>query len=82
MTNEDIINNLNDLIETCKDGEEGFRTCAADIRNVELKQFFIARAVDCAASAEELQQIFIEYDGDPETKSTIAGAMHRRWVDF
>ena len=82
MTNEDIINTLNDLIETCKDGEEGFRTCAADIRNVELKEFFIARSMDCAASAEELQQIVIGYDGDPETLSSIAGAMHRRWVDF
>ena len=28
MTNDDIIDTLNKLIETCKDGEYGFRTSA------------------------------------------------------
>jgi uncharacterized protein (TIGR02284 family) len=82
MTNDEIVSNLNDLIETCKDGEEGFRTCAKDIQNPALKEFFITRSMDCAKSAHELQQIVIQYDGDPETRSTVAGAMHRRWIDF
>ena len=82
MTNDEIVSNLNDLIETCKDGEEGFRTCAKDIQNVSLKDFFIARSLGCAKSAHELQQLVLQYDGDPETRSTVAGAMHRRWIDF
>ncbi|MGZ8198608.1 MAG: DUF2383 domain-containing protein, partial [Burkholderiales bacterium] len=34
---KDVIDTLNDLIETCKDGEEGFRTCAEDIKRADLK---------------------------------------------
>lgn len=82
MTNDDIVSNLNDLIETCKDGEAGFRTCAKDIQNTTLQEFFVARSMDCARSAHELQQIVIQYDGKPETKPTVAGAVHRRWIDF
>jgi uncharacterized protein (TIGR02284 family) len=82
MTNDDIVSNLNELIETCKDGEQGFRTCAEDIHNPVLKEYFVKRSMDCSKSAEELQQIVIQYDGKPETESSMAGAMHRRWIDF
>lgn len=82
MTNDDIVSNLNELIETCKDGEEGFRTCAKDINNPVLKEYFVKRSMDCSKSAHELQQIVIQYDGKPETESSVAGTMHRRWIDF
>ncbi|MQT72087.1 DUF2383 domain-containing protein, partial [Pseudomonas sp. FSL R10-0071] len=35
--NKEAISVLNDLIETSKDGQEGFKTCAEDIKNPELK---------------------------------------------
>ena len=47
---------LNDLIETSKDSEKGFRTSAEDTRNGELKSVFVARARDCAKAAADLQQ--------------------------
>jgi uncharacterized protein (TIGR02284 family) len=39
---------LNDLVETSKDGEKGFRTAAEDTKNTELKTIFMRRAEDCA----------------------------------
>jgi len=82
MDNNDVISTLNDLIETCKDGEQGFRTCAEDIKDAQMKSFFTTRAQSCAEAAAELQQEVRALGGNPETSSSIAGALHRRWVDI
>ena len=82
MNNDEIISTLNDLIETCKDGEEGFRTCAGDVGDPTLKSFFSNRAQSCAAAATELQDLVRAYGGDPERSSGLGGAIHRRWVDI
>jgi uncharacterized protein (TIGR02284 family) len=82
MDSEDIVSTLNDLIETSKDGEEGFRTCAEDASDPQLKTFFSSRAQGCAAAVIELQDLVRAYGGDPETSGGLGGALHRRWVDI
>lgn len=82
MDNDDVISTLNDLIETCKDGEQGFRSCAEDISNPKLKTFFDSRAESCAKAASELQQEVRALGGDPEKSSSVSSALHRRWVDI
>ena len=82
MDNDEVVSTLNDLIETCKDGEEGFRTCAEDIGEPQLKSFFMSRAQGCATAAGELQQLVRNYGGDPEKSGGLGGAIHRRWVDI
>lgn len=79
---KDTIKVLNDLIETCKDGEEGFKTCAEDIKFAELKALFVKRAAGCATSATELQGLVRSLGGDPETSTSVSADMHRRWVDL
>jgi len=39
--NKDVIDVLNDLIEYSKDGEKGFKASADDVKNPELKAFFV-----------------------------------------
>ncbi|MEK1904500.1 MAG: PA2169 family four-helix-bundle protein [Pseudomonas sp.] len=73
---------LNDLIETSKDGEAGFRTCAADVKSSELKNLFNNRARECSAAAEELQAMVLGLGGTPEDTTSVGGDMHRRWVDL
>lgn len=82
MDNDEVISTLNDLIETSKDGEEGFRTCSEDIKDPQLKTLFSNRAMGCASAAAELQQLVRAYGGDPERNSSLGGAIHRRWVDI
>lgn len=82
MDKDDIVSVLNDLIETCKDGEEGFRVCAEDISDPQLKTLFTNRSQACAKAAAELQQMVTSYGGKPETGSSVSAAMHRRWVDI
>ena len=73
---------LNDLIETSKDGEKGFRTSAEDTRNGELKTVFVARAQDCAKAAADLQKLVTQLGGNPESGGSVAGAVHRGWVNL
>ncbi|WP_408599944.1 ferritin-like domain-containing protein [Pseudomonas sp. PLMAX] len=79
--NKEAISVLNDLIETCKDGQEGFKTCAEDIKQPELKTLFVERSADCARAAAELQSLVRSMGGDPETSTSVSGDLHRRWVD-
>jgi uncharacterized protein (TIGR02284 family) len=82
MENRQIVSTLNDLIQTCKDGEEGFRDCADDASNPQLKTLFSDRAQSCASAMRELQDLVRSYGGKPETGSSLSGALHRRWVDI
>ena len=81
MDRNDVVEILNKLIETCKDGEEGFRACAENVRNAELKVLFMERSQHCAKSAEELQSEVRHLGGDPETHGSVLGALHRRWLN-
>ena len=82
MTNDEIISTLNDLIETSKDGEYGFKTCAENVKDMELKQLFTAAAQRCAEGAKELQEQVRLLGGDPDEHSSVAGTLHRAWVDI
>lgn len=78
---KDVVSVLNHLIETCKDGQEGFKTCADDIKNPELKAVFLKHSQECAHAALELQAEVTALGGEPETSTSVAGDLHRRWVD-
>jgi uncharacterized protein (TIGR02284 family) len=79
---DDISDTLNDLIETSKDGEKGFRAAAEDTKDESLKKIFIARAEDCRRGADELQSLVRSAGGDPERRGSVAGAMHRGWMNL
>ena len=82
MDRDDVIGTLNDLIETCKDGEEGFRTCADAVKNPQLKTFFEQKAERCRIGAAQLQQKVRDLGGDPERGGSVSGAAHRFWVNI
>jgi uncharacterized protein (TIGR02284 family) len=81
MDKDDVIATLNDLIETSKDGEAGFRTCADGVKNVQLKQMFEQAASRCEQAVRELQAKVRSLGGDPERRGSVSGALHRGWVD-
>ncbi len=82
MDTKETISVLNDLIETCKDGEKGFLECAEDLRDPQLKSTMNQRSRDCATAAAELQQLVRSMGGDPETSTSLSADMHRRRVDL
>lgn len=80
MSNDRIVDTLNDLIETSKDGEQGFNACAKHVSTSELKSLFIQRAIECQRAAAELQPFVLQFGGKPEQSGSVAGALHRGWV--
>jgi len=80
MNNQDIINVVNRLVETCKDGEFGFRSCAEHVQDEDLHLVLANRSLDCQRAAAELQELVSELGGNPEVGGTASGALHRGWV--
>lgn len=80
MSNDDIVDILNDLIETSKDGEYGFRTSAEHLKAADTRTLFQTRAEECRQAAAELQALVRQYGGKAEDSGSASGAMHRGWV--
>jgi uncharacterized protein (TIGR02284 family) len=73
---------LNDLIETCHDGEKGFRTCAESVRTPQLKSLFQRRAGECGTATQQLELMVIRLGGRPERGTSVGADLHRRWMNL
>ena len=82
MDNDKVINILNDLIETCRDGQNGFLEAAENAQSPELKEYFNKASLERSQLVGELQQQVHGLGGDPENAGSTAGALHRTWVDI
>ena len=78
--NDDVVDTLKDLIETCRDGEYGFKACAEHASALDLKSLFRQRAEQCGGAADELRGHVLRMGGTPEEGGTAGGAVHRGWV--
>ncbi|MBA3732513.1 MAG: PA2169 family four-helix-bundle protein [Gammaproteobacteria bacterium] len=82
MNEAKTISTLNNLIETCKDGEQGFLDCAEQVTDKGIKSKLEERAHRCAEGVRELQEQVKQLGEEPETSSSTTGTMHRGWVNF
>lgn len=82
MTNDDVISTLNGLIETCKDGQDGFKTAAEGVERSDLKSTFYELGQQRTQFAGELQSLVRELGGDPETTGSISASLHRGWINI
>ena len=78
---KDYVSTLNDLIETCKDGEEGYRKAADNVKRSDLQSLFRQYSTERAQFASELQREVSRIGGKPENSGSISGAMHRGWIE-
>src|SRR5687767_5415643 len=81
-TNESVISTLNNLIETCKVGQEGFKDAAEGVENSELKSLFYEYSQQRSEFVGVLQGLVRSLGGDPETSGSVTGAMHRGWINI
>jgi uncharacterized protein (TIGR02284 family) len=81
-TNEEVISVLNDLIQTCKDGEEGFRTAGDEIQNPDLRTLFHMYSQQRARFAAELNNEVLRHGGDPASSGHVSAALHRGWLNI
>ena len=81
MTNE-YVTLLNGLIEICKDGEKGFREAAEDIEIGYYQILFQEYARQRSQFASALQQAVRKLGGNPDRKGSMAGTIHRGWMNL
>ena len=79
---KELISVLNRLVETCRDGQNGFQDAASNLASPELKTFCLEQSRQRAQYIGELQQTVLQLGGDPETSGTAAAVLHRAWMDL
>jgi uncharacterized protein (TIGR02284 family) len=81
MKNQDKI--IDDLIETLKDGQEGFKQAAEGVKDPQLKAVFDEYSRQRARFAVELRSKAQSADEqESEISGSAAGALHRGWINL
>ncbi|HUE88837.1 MAG TPA: PA2169 family four-helix-bundle protein, partial [Vicinamibacterales bacterium] len=73
---------LNDLMETCRDSERGYRAAADLVASQALNVQFREIAAERARFAEALLPYAQRLGGDEASDGTTAATLHRRWMDL
>ena len=79
-SNDDVIDTLNDVLESCRDGEFGFRECADHAKSQDLKVLLNRHSAECRDAGFELLNVIKSVGGTPDEGGTASGALHRGWV--
>jgi uncharacterized protein (TIGR02284 family) len=79
---ENTLEVLNGLIRTCKDGEKGFLEAADSIENGYYQILFKEFARRRGQFASELLAIVRTFGGDPSRHGSVAGSIHRGWMNL
>lgn len=78
----EVIDELNGLIETCRDGQNGFAEAAEKLSDPLWKTFCLERSRERARFVGELQQQVQSLGGDPENTGSASAAIHRAWINL
>ncbi|MGD0988689.1 MAG: PA2169 family four-helix-bundle protein [Candidatus Sulfotelmatobacter sp.] len=82
MNEKNVVSVIEDLIETCKDGQKGYQDAAAHVKRPDLKTYFNEQSLERARFAGELEAELPRL-GEPDKKVTgsAGAALHRAWID-
>jgi len=78
-----IAEELQDLIQICRDGQEGYRDGAEHAKDPELKRIFNEVSLERAKFAGDLEAEAIRWGkSDVDRSGTALGAVHRGWANL
>jgi uncharacterized protein (TIGR02284 family) len=78
--NQDVIRTLNDLTQTIKDSEEGYRTAADGTRDADTRALFQRYAEQRHGIGEELKQCIRSLGAEPAGSRATPGRAYRIWT--
>jgi uncharacterized protein (TIGR02284 family) len=73
---------LNNLIETCRDAEQGFRTASEHVRDPYVRALFREMSTRHASFAAALLPHAQRLGGNAPSEGTHGGALHRNWIEL
>ena len=80
---KEVISTINNLIETLKDGEKGFKEAADAVNDPQLRSLFEGYSEQRHRFAAELHKQAQSLGAlKPEKSRSTAGAMHRAWINL
>ncbi|MFL5447413.1 MAG: ferritin-like domain-containing protein [Gemmatimonadales bacterium] len=79
---DEVASTLNQLIQTCKDGENGFKVAAESVEDVNLQHLLASYSQQRSEFAAELQSEVQRLHQDPAESGHAAAALHRGWMDI
>jgi uncharacterized protein (TIGR02284 family) len=82
VNREELIECLKDLIQTCRDGENGFQTAADHVKDTNLKALFGKCSIQRAQFASELESEVRQLGGNPAKSGSVSAAFHRGWMNI
>ncbi|HWQ34709.1 MAG TPA: PA2169 family four-helix-bundle protein [Blastocatellia bacterium] len=82
VSNSDVISTLNNLIETCRDGQNGFQSAAEGVADPQIRSLFEQYSQQRAQFVGELQSEVRRLGGDPQNTGSVAAALHRGWMNI
>ena len=82
MDENNAVSVVEDLIETCKDGQKGYQDAATHVKRSDLKTYFNEQSLERARFAGELEAELIRLGKpDKEVSGSVSGALHRSWIE-
>lgn len=81
-SNKKAVDALNELIEKNYDAEAVYKEAVTDVKNHELKDFFTKSVEQRYEFGHELKSEIAKLGGTPEKGTSIAGDVHRLWINL
>lgn len=79
---QDLSGTLNELIQTCIDGQNGFDTAAKAIDDASLKSELAGYSAQRRDFAAELKALVARTGETPTDSGSVAAALHRGWINL
>ncbi len=81
-TNNELINELNEVVEKNYDAIEGFNKAATKVNNSELKRYLTDYATERSRFNQELRNEINALGGNAVDEGSLTGNLHRTWMDI
>lgn len=78
----EIASTLNELVQTCLDGQNGFESAAGAIEDPSLKSELMGFSAQRRDFATDLQNLVSSLGESPKESGSVAATLHRGWINI